>query len=134
MSVLSRISVYYDGLCPLCSKEIAHYRKQKGQEYFYFIDITAPEFQAQAEGLDPFLIHKVMHVKTAEGEIKTGLDAFITIWDNLPKYFWMGRISKIAFVKPLLRVGYYLFAKLRPYLPRKSRDCENSPYCETRKI
>ena len=134
MYLLSRISVYYDGLCPLCSREIAHYRTLKGQEYFYFIDITAPEFKAEKEGLDPFQIHKVMHIRTSEGDIKTGLDAFITIWQNLPKYYWLARLASKSYLKPLLNLGYNIFAKLRPYLPRNTRDCLTSPYCETRKI
>lgn len=134
MNVLSRISVYYDGLCPLCSREIAHYRTQKGQENFYFIDITAPEFKAEEEGLDPYQIHKVMHVRNSEGHIKTGLDAFITIWENLPQYFWLGELAKKSYLKPLLNLFYNIFAKFRPYLPRNSRACMTSPYCETRKI
>ena len=106
MNVLSRISVYYDGLCPLCSREIAHYRTQKGQENLYFIDITAPEFKAEVEGLDPYQIHKVMHVRNSEGHIKTGLDAFITIWENLPQYFWLGELAKKS------RIIFRLLSKL----------------------
>lgn len=127
------LSVYFDGLCPLCSREIEHYRKQQGSENLLFVDITALDFNAEREGLDPLKVHKVMHVKTSSGQLKTGVDAFVTIWEFLPKYFWLSKFSRLKFVRPLLDVGYHIFAFIRPYLPRKQRqDCEASPFCETR--
>ncbi len=124
------LRVYYDGLCPLCSREIKHYRKQSVGEKIQFIDITLPDFKAKNEGLDPSFVHRVMHVKTARGEIKTGVDAFIAIWEILPRYQWLARLSKRPVVHFILGQGYIIFAHLRPFLPRKSRDCAQSPYCE----
>lgn len=127
-----KAKVYYDGLCILCSKEIEHYRHQTGSESIEFIDITSAHFDASAEGLDPFLVHKVMHVRVPSGELKTGVDAFIAIWDQLPRYQWVAKFAQKKSVRGLLTIGYQGFVILRPYLPRRSQGCENSPYCETR--
>lgn len=124
-----KVTVYYDGLCVLCSREIDHYRRQAGSEGLLFVDITDALFNAQNEGVDPLLVHKVMHVKAASGELKTGVDAFITIWQQLPKYQRIAKIAQNKTVQRVLNVGYQGFVKIRPYLPRKSRDCESSPYC-----
>lgn len=129
----NKVMIYYDGLCILCSREIDHYRRQTGSESITFIDITASQFSAQNEGLDPFLVHKVMHVKTAAGELKTGVEAFITIWQQLPRYQRIAKIANIKSVQSVLNLGYLGFAKIRPYLPRKSRGCETSPYCDINK-
>jgi len=126
----NKVKVYYDGLCILCSREIDHYRRQAGGEGISFVDITDPRFSAQQEGLDPFLVHKVMHVRAADGELKTGVDAFITIWQQLPRYQPIARIAKHKSIQFFLNAGYQGFVKIRPYLPRKSRDCETSPYCD----
>ena len=127
------LSVYYDGLCPLCSREMVHYRKQEGSQNLNFVDITAPSFLAEREGLDPLKVHQVMHVKTPEGEVRTGVDAFIEIWKILPKYRgWVGW-AQSAVIKPFLNFGYQIFAAIRPYLPRKTRECEQSPYCDLRR-
>ncbi len=127
------ISVFYDGLCPLCSKEMDHYKKQKGSERLLFIDITEAHFDAKKEGLDPYKVHQVMHVKTSEGLVMTGVDAFIAIWDFLPQYNWVSKWAQKSFIRPFLNVGYQVFASIRPYLPRKTRDCEISPYCPSRR-
>jgi predicted DCC family thiol-disulfide oxidoreductase YuxK len=127
------LTIFYDGLCLLCSKEMDHYKKQKGSDKFSFLDITDPNFSAEKEGVDPFEVHKVMHVKTKDGHFKTGVDAFIEIWKYLPRYKKFADLARKKWLRPLLDVGYFGFAKVRPFLPRKSQDCENSPYCETRK-
>jgi predicted DCC family thiol-disulfide oxidoreductase YuxK len=48
-----RLRVYYDGLCPLCSREIAYYRIKDRPNLIDWIDITGEGFDAAAEGLDP---------------------------------------------------------------------------------
>lgn len=132
VSQSATLSIFYDGLCPLCSREMNHYKKISGSEKFLFVDITDINFDAVKEGLDPIQVHKVMHVKDAQGKIKTKVDAFIEIWENLPDYNWLAKAAKLSFVRPFLDIGYISFATLRPYLPRKKNDCDKSPYCETK--
>ncbi len=128
----STLSVYFDGLCLLCSREIDHYRKQQGGEALQFIDITKPEFNAVALGLDPMQVHKIMHVQNSDGVLHTRVDAFIAIWERLPKYHKFARLARLKWVRPILDLGYEAFALIRPYLPRRKENCETSPYCETR--
>ena len=128
----STIQIYYDGMCHLCSREIEHYKNLEGSENFIFVDITHPKFEAEKEGLNPIQVHKVMHVKNSDGQIKTGVEAFILIWENLSKYKRLSKLSKKPLIKPILSVCYYTFAFLRPYLPKKKSNCEQSPYCESR--
>lgn len=125
-----KLVVYYDGLCRLCSAEISHYQNEKGAGSFIFSDITAPLFDAKAEGVDPVEVHKVMHVRDASGVMHTEVDAFIVIWKALPRYNLAAKIAELRGVRPLLNVGYRLFAAIRPYLPRKKQSCEQSPYCD----
>ena len=127
------LNVYYDGLCMLCSREIEHYKKQKGSDAFIFTDITSQDFDPSKEGVDPTLVHKIMHVKKSNGELRTGVDAFIEIWEHLPRYRKIAALAKKSPLKKALELGYQFFAVVRPYLPRKNNDCETSPYCE-RKI
>ncbi len=127
----AKLSVYYDGLCQLCSREIDHYRKARGAEQLRFIDITAVDFQAEKEGLDPQRVHRVMHVKSAEGQIYTEVEAFVQIWKVLPGYSWMARAVESPLIRPIANLGYQGFARVRPWLPKKKADCSASPYCET---
>lgn len=124
----SKIKVFYDGLCVVCSAEINHYKKMKGHEKIAFIDITGPEFNAVQENLDPVKIHKHLHAKDADGKVYIGVDTFILIWSHLPKLNWLARLAEKSFAKKVLEFNYALFVRIRPYLPRRS--CEQSPYCE----
>lgn len=132
----SRLKVYYDGLCRLCSREVSHYRGQKGSERIEFVDICAPGFDAAAEGLDPRQVHKVMHVRRLDGTIATRVDAFIEIWKVLPRYRSLARFATQPAVHSAMELGYTVFAHIRPWLPRKKSDsgCEDSPYCEVKKV
>jgi len=128
-----KVQVYFDGLCHLCSREIDHYRKQAGSHEIQFVDITAPDFDAKNAGVDPVRVHKEMHVRRSNGSLAVGVDAFIAIWETLPRYHFAARLGKMAFPHALLTAGYHVFATVRPYLPRKKADCSASPYCEVPK-
>ena len=126
-------TIYFDGLCIACSTEINHYRKQKGAEKFLFIDITSAEFIPEEHGIDPKQAHRLMHVRDTQGELKQGVDAFRAIWIELPKYHFLYSLTRFKFVRWILEIGYNLFIKIRPYLPRRKADCSASPYCEIKK-
>ncbi len=125
----NKIQVYFDGLCHLCSREIDHYRKQIGSQKIQFADITAPDFDPEKAGLDPIRVHQEMHVRKSDGSLTVGVDAFITIWESLPRYHFAARLGKKALPHALLTAGYHVFARVRPYLPRKKAECSASPYC-----
>lgn len=43
MSETPRTEVYFDGACPVCSREIATYRRAQGAEALRFIDVSRPD-------------------------------------------------------------------------------------------
>lgn len=136
MNNLQKTIVYFDGLCMLCSKEINHYKKHNQQNLLHFVDICSDQFDPQKENLNPYQIHKVMHVRRPDGSLATRVDAFIEIWINIPKYHFAARLAKLKVVKMLLDFFYSCFVLIRPILPRykKSLTCDNSPYCETKEV
>jgi predicted DCC family thiol-disulfide oxidoreductase YuxK len=120
------VVLYFDGACHLCSREIEHYRKIAPPGVLSFFDISEKDFDAASHGLDPSKVQEVMHVRDASGNLRLGVDAFIAIWEVLPRYQFLARLARKGFVRPFLDVGYFSFAKIRPYLPRKKlQDCES---------
>jgi predicted DCC family thiol-disulfide oxidoreductase YuxK len=122
------LKVFFDGLCPLCSREINHYKAQAGAGSIDFIDISETIFCAEAEGLDPRRVHRRFHVRNGP-VVLDGVDAFREIWKLLPRYGWLVKLTGFRLVRLLFVAGYELFVLLRPLLPRKSRGCESSPHC-----
>jgi predicted DCC family thiol-disulfide oxidoreductase YuxK len=118
------ITLYFDGLCPLCSREIAYYRSRANGAPVTFVDITDPGFNAASHGIDLSRAHKVLHVKRGE-RILTGVDAAIAIWDAIPGYAWLARLARLPVLYGIMTLGYHVFALLRPYLPRRKAACES---------
>ncbi len=130
----SKIQVYFDGLCKVCSTEISHYQRQIGSENMDFIDICSKQFDAAKEGVNPVEVNKVMHVRRADGTLAIKVDAFIEIWNALPKYKRLAQLANRPLVRKGLDAGYCFFTVIRPWLPRKKAtdDCSESPYCEVK--
>ncbi len=119
----SQVTVYFDGACHLCSREIEHYRQKDLERRLRFIDISLPAFSAETEGLDPVQVQRVMHVRLPDGTLVTGVDAFVEIWKVLPGFAGLAKVAKLPGIRLGLRVGYQGFAAIRPLLPRRKREC-----------
>ena len=126
------ITVCYDSLCKVCSKEISYYRNQLGADSIEFVDICSKDFDRRAAGLDPVHIHQVMHVRRQDGTLALKVDAFIEIWSVLPKFKWLAKAARWSPVNVGLNLGYAGFTMMRPFLPRYASpaDCKESPYCD----
>lgn len=82
-----RVQVFFDGACPICSREIAWGRRRDRFSRIEWIDIAGADFRAEAYGLDARRIHEVMHARDASGRVHTGVDAFVQIARALPRSF-----------------------------------------------
>jgi predicted DCC family thiol-disulfide oxidoreductase YuxK len=119
--------LFFDGACHLCSREMDYFRPRLTGP-FEMIDIADPHFEASRYGLDPAKVHEVMHVKVGD-EMRTGVSAFTAIWERVPSWRWMARLARCPGMPTLLNASYYLFAKIRPWLPRRKVDHCSSGTC-----
>jgi predicted DCC family thiol-disulfide oxidoreductase YuxK len=119
-----KTTIYFDGACHLCSREIEHYRKIDTAGRLDFVDIAAPSFNALEHQLDPIRVNEEMHVRDADGNLHIGVAAFIEIWRVLPAYQKWVPVATNSKVLPFLKLGYFVFAKIRPYLPKR-KTCES---------
>ncbi|CAH0128492.1 thiol-disulfide oxidoreductase DCC family protein [Roseomonas sp. CECT 9278] len=106
-------TVYYDGACPICSREIAQYRKVQGAERLDFVDVTACDANGLGPGLSRDAALARMHVRRADGSLASGAAAFAEIWQQLPKLAWAGRLAASPIVLPVLELGYRVFLRVR---------------------
>jgi predicted DCC family thiol-disulfide oxidoreductase YuxK len=106
-------TVYYDGACPICSREIAQYRKATGADRLAFVDVNASAGDALGPGLTRDAAMARMHVRRADGTLVSGAAAFAELWRQLPGLAWAGRIAASPLVLPVLEVGYWAFLRLR---------------------
>ncbi len=111
--------IFVDGNCIVCDLEISHY-KRIAPELFEIVDISDPLFDAKKFGLTAAAVNKHIHVQTPSGEMKKGVDAFAHIWSRIPQYKWANSLIKWPIVNGAAKMGYVIFAAVRPWLPKKN--------------
>jgi predicted DCC family thiol-disulfide oxidoreductase YuxK len=126
------LRVYFDGLCPLCAREIAVYQRRSNDGRIAFIDITEANFSAEAEGLDAKEVNRRFHAKDGSGTIFTGPLAFVEIWKRIPAFGFAVRLAGLPGAGLAMQFGYWGFMNLRPFLPRLKRaDSCDTGHCAT---
>lgn len=122
------LMVFYDGSCWVCAAEMAHYRDLRHGGQLLFIDISAADFDPALYGrsLDEFMAQ--LHVRDAAGRDFLGVDAFPPLWQALPGpgYRILAHLVPLPGIHRLASWGYRLFARLRPYLPKRSTACRKA--------
>jgi demethoxyubiquinone hydroxylase (CLK1/Coq7/Cat5 family) len=107
------LTVYFDGACPVCSREIAAYRRQPGADACTWVDAAACDPRALGPALDRDAALAVMTVRRGDGTLLRGAAAFAAIWQALPRTRALGRIAAWPPVAAVLEVGYRGFLRLR---------------------
>jgi len=127
MTTSQSLKVYYDGSCRVCAREMAAYREEDTQGVLEFIDISAPRFEPHLHGGSREEFMARLHVRDGAGRFHTGVDAFAAIWTALPgaRLSRLARLVQFPGVHLLASFGYEVFARLRTWLPKNQRDCDD---------
>ncbi len=110
MSVTS-LTVLFDGGCPLCSREIAHYQKLKSLIPIHWVDIASDDEALTQRGLKREDAMAEFHVLDDTGQIHKGADGFVVLWQALPCFRWLASICQTLHLLPMMRWGYARFAR-----------------------
>lgn len=109
------VTVWYDGACPLCQREIAVMRRLDKRGNIVFLDIS--------EGADPSCpvdradLLARFHARE-DGKVLDGAAAFAAMWRAIPKLRPLGLAARNRFVLAVLERLYRAFLRVRPALQR----------------
>jgi len=117
------LDVFYDGACPLCRREIAHYQRLRADPPVRFVDLSTDALPAHAPERAALLAR--LHVRHADGRWRHGAAAFVALWACLPGWRWAARAARLPGVLPALELAYRAFLRLRP-LWRPRAPCEGA--------
>ena len=106
-------TVYFDGDCPVCSREVAMYRRQPGADAVQWIDVAHCRPAELGSGLTREDAMARLHLRRPDGSLVSGALAFTGLWRVLPRWAWLGRALGQGPGLWLLEAGYRGFLVVR---------------------
>lgn len=116
------LTIFFDGSCPLCRREIAHYLRRDRAGRLAALDIATDPAPLVRLGIAHDSAMAALHACDAQGRVLIGSDAFLAIWDRLPRW---RRLSAALRVLPGAR--WVLERVYRYVAPRRARLV--APFC-----
>jgi predicted DCC family thiol-disulfide oxidoreductase YuxK len=113
---MSRVTVWHDGACPLCQREMALMRRLDRRRQITFIDVNAGTCP-----LDRAAMLARLHAREEGGTIVIGAAAFAAMWRAIPLLRPLGLIAGRPPALALLEWLYTCFLRVRPRLQRWAR-------------
>ena len=111
------LTIYYDGLCPLCLAEIHFLTARNGRGLLSFIDISDKGFAEADHPVSCAAAMAQMHGRLGDGQVLTGVSVFAEAYRRaeLPFLAWLFSRS---WARPILDLGYGWFARHRHAVSR----------------
>ncbi len=112
------ITIYYDGLCPVCSREVAVYQRLDRPRQLRWQSLAT----VADDSLDLDAAYRLLHVRDAEGQLHVGFAAHLLMWQRLPGFrllaWTLRRCRPSAWIAERL---YLWLTARRPGLARRQR-------------
>ncbi|MFC3613967.1 thiol-disulfide oxidoreductase DCC family protein [Lutimaribacter marinistellae] len=105
MTETTKTRVLYNAECPICNFEIGHYRNhaEASDLPIRFDDLNTADLTHW--GLSRDDAAKRLYV-VKNGEMRGGIDGFLLLWAEMPRYRWLGRVVGLPGVKQVASLTY----------------------------
>ena len=109
---LAKLTLYYDGACPLCQAEILFLSRRNQAGLLDFIDINSERYDPLTVGVSCEQALAAMYGQYANGVLINGVSVFPEAYRraNLP---FLACLFSRKTLQPLLQIAYQVFAKNR---------------------
>lgn len=117
---MTAVTVYYDASCPLCVREMATIMALDVGQEISMQDCSTPDFfdtQADAAGITPAEMMRLIHARLENGKWLVGVDVFIELYQRVG-LSGVARVWAHPFLGALLRRIYPWIARHRQRLSR----------------
>jgi len=111
---MTRVTVWHDGECPLCRREIALMRRLDTRGAIDFVDAAGPTTCP----LDRAEMLARLHAREEGGPLLSGAAAFAAMWRAIPVLRPLGQAARNRLVLATLEGLYLRFLRVRPHLQR----------------
>ena len=117
MNPLEKLTLFYDGACPLCQAEILFLSKRNQAGLLAFVDINSENYDVNTVGVSCNEALASMYAQYESGVLINGVEVFLQAYKraNLPVLVWL--FSR-PYLRPVLNLSYRLFARFRHPISR----------------
>lgn len=113
------LTVWYDGACPLCVREIALMRRLDRRGAIAFLNVVGPGPAACPIARELLLAR--FHARTRDGRLLDGAAAFAAMWREIPLLRPLAWLAAAPGMLWLLERAYRGFLRVRPRLQAWAR-------------
>jgi predicted DCC family thiol-disulfide oxidoreductase YuxK len=109
-----KIEVYYNSACPVCKAGIADQQCRmaaQGADGVAWLDVHADPKLVNEVGAELETVRERLHVKTADGVVHVGADAFAVLFAQTKGQKWLGRLLSLPLLRSIGKVFYNVFAR-----------------------
>jgi len=112
------LTVWFDGGCPLCRREISLIKRLDSRGAIRFINVAEDQGGCPIDRKD--LLAK-FHTREEGGPLLTGAAAFAAMWRQIPLLRPLGLLARWRPALWLLDRAYGMFLRVRPALQKLAR-------------
>lgn len=120
------LTVFYDGRCPLCVREMRQLKRRDGANAIQLIDLHSEQFSPYAGRIDAVAADQILHGLTADGQLLLGLDVTHKAW-SLVGRGWLTAPLRWPLIRWFADHGYRFFARHRSriaYVLTGEKQCQ----------
>ena len=121
----TKIRIFFDGGCPVCSREINFYRRNPAASRCEWVDLQTVSDASLPAGYSREALLKRFHIEHAKAGIISGAPAFAYLWQEMFRWNWIVRFVTFPVVREACELGYKGFLILRRiFIQRVHRDLD----------
>ena len=121
------LTIYYDGHCPLCMKEMQLLKHHDNKNSILFVDLHNHDFSKEHPHIITSEAIRILHGQLDTGELLLGLDVTCKAWSLVGKHKWLA-ILRWPLIRTIADLIYRVFARYRSkisYLLTGNKTCNS---------
>ena len=111
----AKLTVFYDGACPVCVRDRRWYEKLEGktENSVEWLDISGRDAELRQQGIDPDQALRELHVKDAQGQVHREMAAYILLMSRVPALKPLAWLIALPVIRPTLAWLYHRWVARR---------------------
>ncbi len=112
---MAKLTVFYNGRCPVCDGGIRWERNRLEpimKSVIDWVDINSEPGRLLHHGVDLDEVRKKLHAEDDQGKLYVGVKAFAAMWRLIPSMQWAGAFISIPVISFISALIYDVFAEI----------------------